>query len=174
MALSVLHPPRQLQRTDDRSDFCSGAAELDQWFSQYAWDNLRANNATTYVLEHEERILGFYAIAAAGIGKDRVAPSFGNHRPQDIPCVLLARLAIDERYQRRSLGKVLFRDAIERAVQVSGVLGAAALLIHARDEDAKQFYCANADLLESPVEPLHLVLPMKVAKKIVSAASLQA
>ncbi len=162
----ALAPPRRLEREDDRSSFSSGVAELDTWFDRYAWENLRANNATTYVLAHEGHILGYYAIAAAGVSKHSVPPSFGNRRPTDISAVLLARLATDERYQGRGLGKALFRDAIERAVLVSESIGAACLIIHARDQSAKDFYLHHAELLQSPVDPLHLILPMKVARHI--------
>lgn len=60
----------------------------------------------------------------------------------------------------------LFRDAIERAVHVSGSIGAAALLIHARDSRAREFHLANADLLESPTDPLHLMLPISRAAEL--------
>ncbi len=129
----ALAPPRRLEKDDDRSSFPSGVAELDTWFDRYAWENLRANNAMTYVLAHEGHILGYYAIAVAGISAHSVPLSFGNRRPSDISAVLLAPLATDERYQGRGLGKALFRDAIERAVLVSESIGAACLIIHARD-----------------------------------------
>lgn len=163
---SALHPARLLQKSDDRSDFTSGADELDDWFHRFAWQNQLAHNATSYVIAHEGAVLGYYAIAAAAVSRSAVPTDFARGRPGMIPCVLLARLAVDRPAQGRQLGRALFRDAIERAVQVSGSLGAAALLIHARDSDARNFYLANADLLESPTDPLHLVLPIAVAKRL--------
>lgn len=121
----------------------------------------------TYVVEHEQQILGYYAIAAAGVSTDHVPASFGAPRPTDIPCVLLARLAVASSVQGRGLGVALFRDAIERAVLVSESIGAARLLVHARDDAARDFYLAHVDLLQSPVDPLHLILPMKAAKSFV-------
>lgn len=35
------------------------------------------------------------------------------------------------------------------------------LLVHARDDAARQFYLAQAEFLESPSDPLHLLLPVK-------------
>jgi hypothetical protein len=40
-------------------------------------------------------------------------------------------------------------------------VAAPALLVHARDETARAFYLHHAEFLRSPVDPLHLVLPMK-------------
>lgn len=164
----LLHQPRRLEKGDDRSSFSSGAAELDQWFQKFARENQRANNAVSYVVAHEDTVLGYHAIAAAGISTYDVPPSFGKQRPHDIPCIFLARLAVDERFQGRRLGVALFRDAIERAVLASDTIGAACLLIHARDQSARAFYLTHADLLESPVDPLHLVLPMKAAKNFLN------
>lgn len=166
MASGVLQEPRRLKKADDRSAFSSGADELDQWFVKYAWENLAANNAITYVTTWNECIVGYYAICSGGVGKDHVPAEFGRGRPAGIPCILLARLAIDRRFQGKSIGRHLFRDAIERAVTASETLEAACLLIHARDEAAKSFYLKNADLLQSPVKEMHLILPMKAARKL--------
>lgn len=86
-------------------------------------------------------------------------------RPKDVPCILLARLAMDQRFQGRPIVRHL-RDAIGRAITASDAIGAACLLIHARDEAAKVFYLAQADFLESPVNHLHLALPMKTAQRL--------
>lgn len=165
MTSGILRAPRTMERADSKSAFRSGAAELDEWFARYAWQNQRANNAVTYVATLDDRTVGYYAVAAAGISRDAVDFSFGKGRPHDIPCILLARLAVDSRAQGRGLGAALYRDAIQRSISASDALGAAALLIHCRDESAREFYLAHADLLESPVDPLHLVLPLGPLKK---------
>ncbi len=64
------------------------------------------------------------------------------------------------------MGRHLLRDAIGRAITASDAIGAACLLIHARDEAAKAFHLKQADFLESPVDDLHLVLPMKTARRL--------
>ena len=50
--------PRKLQRTDNVSELDSGATELDRWLTIYAWENLRANNAVTYVSTLGDRVVG--------------------------------------------------------------------------------------------------------------------
>ena len=40
-------------------------------------------------------------------------------------------------------------------------LGIRALLVHSRDDAARRFYLAQAEFLESPTDPLHLLLPVK-------------
>ena len=55
----------------------------------------------------------------------------------------------------------MLRHAIEQAYHASKSVAAAALLIHCRDDTARDFYLANGNFLASPVEPTHLMLSMK-------------
>ena len=82
--------------------------------------------------------------------------------------MLLARLAVERRAQGLGLGAALLRDAIERSYRLSEVVGAAALLVHCRDEAARAFYRANGDFLASPADPMHLLLPMKQVRRMLN------
>ena len=157
-----LQAPRRLIRQDVTAGFQSGAKELDDWFQRYAWQNQKANNAVTYVTTQDDVILGYYAITTAAYSRND-APEGLNHRsrPEEIPCILLARLAVDERAQGHGIGAALLKDAIERCYMLSREVGAAALVVHCRDEQARSFYLANGDFLPSPANNLHLLLSMK-------------
>lgn len=157
----MITAPRKLERADSRSSFQSGADDLDEWIHKYAWQNQAANSATTYVITNGERVIGYYAIAMAAVEKLAAPASVRNGMPQQIPCILLARLAIDQEYRGQGLGAELLRDALLRSAQLSRSIGAAAVLIHCRDETARTFYRHNGDFLQSPVEDLHLMVPMK-------------
>ncbi len=159
-----LDTPRRLERSDHRAGFESGAEELDDWFRRYAWQNQRANNAVAYVAMVDEVVAGYYALCSGAVEREHAPEQFGKGRPDPIPIVLLARLAVDQRAQGRGLGAALFRDAISRALTASEGIGAAALVIHARDDAARDFYQRLADVVPSPVDPFHLVLPTKVAR----------
>ena len=115
MSTGGLQSPRRLVRQDVTAGFRSGAAELDDWFQRYAWQNQKANNAVTYVTTQDDVILGYYAITTAAYSRND-APQGLNHRsrPEEIPCILLARLAVDERAQGRGVGAALLKDAIGR------------------------------------------------------------
>ena len=157
-----LQTPRRLIRQDVTAGFQSGAKELDDWFQRYAWQNQKANNAVTYVTTQDDVILGYYAITTAAYSRDD-APEGLNHRsrPEEIPCILLARLAVDERAQGHGIGAALLKDAIKRCYTLSREVGAAALVVHCRDEKARSFYLTNGDFLPSPANKLHLLLSMK-------------
>ena len=162
-----LTAPRKLERSDVRKGFESGAGELDEWLAKYAWQNQQANNATTYVVTDGERVVGYYAITMAAVARHDAPADLQRGRPSQIPCILLARLAVDKAAQGEGLGWELLRDALLRSVSLSESIGAAAVLVHCRDEEAKAFYLRNGDFLQSPVEELHLLVPVKALKRYV-------
>lgn len=154
--------PRKLLRSDVTEGFDSGAAELDSWLDEYAYVNQRANNAVTYVSTDGDRVVGYYSIVVAAVELAQ-APERLNKggRPAELPCILLARLAVHRSTHGHGLGAGLLQDALRRAAVISESIGAAALLIHARDDDAREFYLHNGNFLSSPTDPMHLFLPMK-------------
>jgi len=74
--------------------------------------------------------------------------------------VLLGRLAIDHEWQGKGRGVALPQDAVIRTRTAAEVLGIRGLLVHAISENAKAFYERHG-FLESPVQPLTLILPLK-------------
>ena len=159
--------PHKLSRADDRSSFISGAEDLDEWLREYAWQNQQGNTATTYVTTVESRVVGYYAIAMSAYAREEVPRPIARGAPRQVPCILLARLAIDRELQGQGWGADLLRDALLRAVGLSGSIGAAAVLVHCRDESAREFYLRHAEFLPSPVDDMHLLLPMKVLRRYV-------
>ncbi|MDU0348100.1 GNAT family N-acetyltransferase [Actinomyces sp. MRS3W] len=166
MNAGVLEAPRPLARSDHRSGFNSGAEELDDWLHRYAWQNQRADNAVTYVTVQDGQVLGYYALASACIAKEKASERIAKQAPQEIPCVLLARLAVDQRAQGQGIGAALLKDTMMRSLEVSRIVGARALLIHCRDEAAKSFYLANGDFDVSPIDNMQLLLSIKAIREL--------
>jgi GNAT superfamily N-acetyltransferase len=150
-----------LTRADIREGFDSGAPELDEWLEHYSWQNQRANNAITYVTVFDGRVVGYYAIAVASVARESAPAPVAKGAPMHVPCLLLARLAVERKTQGHGLGRGLLVDALQRTVGLAESVGIRALLVHARDEAARQFYLAQAEFQESPSDPLHLLLPVK-------------
>ncbi len=154
-------PPRKLTRADVREGFDSGASKLDEWLARFSWQNQRANNWVTYVSVLDRRVVGYYAIAVASVTSESAPVPVAKGAPRQVPCLLLARLAVDEVMQGFGLGRGLLIDALRRTVGVADSVGIRALLVHSRDDAARQFYLAQAEFLESPSDALHLLLPVK-------------
>lgn len=148
----------KLTAADEEGAFDCGQQDLNLFLHRYALVNQRASSAQTYVS------------CVGGVGFDdaphRVVKGLVRHR---VPVMLLARLGVDQRFQRQGLGRALLKDAILRTLQAADIAGIRALLAHAKDEHAKQWYL-SWDFESSPTDPFHLFLlieDMRAAGRVV-------
>lgn len=79
--------------------------------------------------------------------------------PEPIPVIVLGRLAIDLRVQGKKLGASLLQDVVVRVRTVSENTGVRALLVHALNDKAKQFY-EYYGFTVSPINPMTLMLKL--------------
>ena len=152
----------ELLRDDHRVDgFTCGKPALDEYLHRFALANQKGGGARTYVVCREMRVVGYHSLAPGSVGfasaPERIVRGQARH---PVPVVLLARLAVDRAAQGNGLGKHLLLDAFQRAVAGAEVIGGRALLIHAKDDEAKRFY-SSYGAVASPTDPLHLFLLMK-------------
>lgn len=144
---------------------------MDLWLRQYGWTNHVSGNARVFVAARGEVVVGYYALATAGVEKaDAPDVIKKGGVPAQIGCLLLARLAVARTEHGRGFGRGLLVDAIRRSVRIAEDAGVRALLIHARDDEARQFYLHHAEFQESPTDPLHLFLHMKHARSLIAGS----
>lgn len=166
--MSPLTAPVPLDKSHDTAGFRSGADELDRWLERFAWVNHRSGNARVFVATRDDQVVGYYALAMAGVERaDAPGDITKGGVPAQVPCLLLARLAVDESERNRGLGRGLLVDAIRRAINASAEVGVRAFLVHARDESARSFYLHHAEFVPSPTDPLHLFLHLKHARRLI-------
>ncbi len=171
MAEADLTPPAPLEKHHRLDDFDSGAKELDLWLRQFGWANHASGNARVFVATRAEVVVGYYALATTGVEQASAPEAIKKGGvPSQVGCLLLARLAVTRSEHGRGLGRGLLVDAIRRSVRIAEDVGVRALLIHARDDDARQFYLHQAEFQESPTDPLHLFLHMKHARSLISGS----
>lgn len=147
----------------DVSAFDCGSEAQTRWLRQVARTDQAARTAVVYVVTEEggDRVLGYYALAAASAASAGApSPLLKSAGRSPIPVILLARLGVDLRAQGRGLGTALVKDAMLRAHEAAGTIGARALLIHAESDTARTFYLHLAEFETSPTDPLHLFLPL--------------
>lgn len=110
-----------------------------------------------------------YVTLTVGVVEAALCPDTIRRRQRRrlIPVVVLARLAVDVRWQRLGVGTALLRAAISRVAHAGGVIGAHAIVAPALDQQARSFLNASGfDPL--PGNRWHLCGPVGSAPGLVS------
>ncbi|MEZ5738005.1 MAG: hypothetical protein R3E68_00170 [Burkholderiaceae bacterium] len=102
-------------------------------------NQLTGASRTFVVVDEQERVHGFYALAAGAVAHQVATSSGSAQYARSVPVMVLSRLAVDRRAQGIRLGAAMLQDAVNRAITVSQNTGVRALLVHALRERAKQF-----------------------------------
>jgi len=90
----------------DVAQFSCGHEALDRWLTRYAGQGERRDAARTFVSTAERcTVSGYYTVVAGQLdhGEATAVTRKGLSRHFPIPVAILARLAVDQRYQRQGL-----------------------------------------------------------------------
>ena len=167
--MSRLESVRKLKATDAVESFDCGQVALNQFLQRHALNNQRANSAQTYVCCDGEAVVGFYSLTVGSVdhpsAPERVAKGLARH---PVPVMILARLAVDQSFQGNGLGRALLKDALRRTLRAADIAGIRAVLVHAKDDEAREWY-RKFDFKEGMTDPFHLFLVLKDLKQLLGA-----
>lgn len=154
--------PVPLTEAHDCTRFDSGSPQLDGWLRGRALRNQAVGASRTYVTCEGARVIAFYSLANGALAHREAPGRLKRNMPDPIPVMVLGRLAVDRASQGRGLGRALLRDAILRTLHAAEIAGVRAILVHAKDDDARRFY-VHLGFLASPADPRTLALPLQDA-----------
>lgn len=162
-------PPEPLRGRHHTEEFECGEDSLDIWIEKHARQAEASGSARVFVTTDGERVVGFYALAAASVApKDatgRLMQGQSGHQP--VPAILIGRLAVDRDHQGNQVGRSLLQDALLRSATAADSIGARAVIVHAISDDAAHFY-ERSGFERSPTDPRHLILLMKDLRKLLA------
>jgi GNAT superfamily N-acetyltransferase len=101
-----------------------------------------AASRTFVVVDDPSLVVGYYALAAGAISHASAAGAVQRNMPDPIPVLVLGRLAVDQRARGIHLGAALLRGA---------------LVVHALNDRARDFY-RHYGFLASPLHPMTMML----------------
>ncbi len=145
----------------DRGAFDSHSEPLNRYLREQVTQDIRRRVAACFVaLADEQRIAGYYTLAAAGLLLTDLPSSTRKKLPRypSVPVVRMGRLAVDQAFQGQGLGGALLADALERAGRAE--VAAFALMVDAKDEAAVAFY-SHHGFIVLPDSPRTLFLPLR-------------
>lgn len=161
-----LRPPERLASSHDLSTFDCGNQDLNDWLVRQARRS-EGRSARTYVLTIGSQVVGYYCLAVGQVMRSNLPNArLRRNAPDEIPVIVLGRLAVDVRFASHGLGAALLQDAFLRSLRASEAVGVRAILVHAIDDHACAFY-RRFGFLPFPTNPLTLVLPMETAKQAI-------
>jgi GNAT superfamily N-acetyltransferase len=153
--------PLPLSAEHDVTQFDCGKLPLNDWIKDRSRPS-EGRSARTYVVtpKDDKTVIGYYCICAGAVTHDN-APGFARRNaPDPIPVMVMGRLAIDQKYQGQHVGSGLLKDALQRILEASQIIGAAAVVVHAIDDDAVGFY-PQYKFVAFPMGTKTLFLPIK-------------
>lgn len=162
--------PERLASHHDLTQFKNGKhASLDSWLRDRALAS-EGLSARTYVICSAEatRVVGYYAISSA-MAHRAALPTAKLRRgmPDEIPLLLIGRLAVDAGYQGRGLGTDLLIAALRRCLVASETAGARGVITHAIDDAAVAFYERHG-FVRCPLAERTMLMPIETVRVLVT------
>lgn len=161
---------RPLDAEADRTGFDCGESDLNGFLRKTARQHREKGISNTFVITEESSpgtILGYFTLAFIEVSADRLPPAEGKKLPRaaPLPAALLARLAVEKRFQGKGIGSLMVADALKRiltaSIESGGVVG---LFVDAKDELAVAFY-RRFGFIPLTSTPRRLFLPLETLKR---------
>lgn len=124
----------------NRKEFDCGVAALNQYLQKFANQDQKRDLARVYVLAEDSQIIGYYSISAHSVSVHDMPDNkkFGVY--QEVPFLLLGRLAVDVRHQKQGYGDALIFHAFKTTALVAEKVGIQGIIVDAKDDDAISYY----------------------------------
>ena len=137
----MLYRSEQIRDDHVLDSFSCGNDYLDGWLRRSAVACGRKNVARTYVWADDDAVVwAYFSLAPDKVQRADLPRAIGRGAPDEIPAVLIGKLALHHALQSRGLGRQLLVDALSRAVSAVEIVSGRYIVVDALDEDAVAFY----------------------------------
>ena len=165
----MITAPEPLAQHHDIQLFDCGRPNLNSWLKKKAFKaQLVGGSARTYVVcDPGNRVIGYSALATGSINHIDVPGTVKRNMPDPIPVIIIGRLAVDESFKGQGIGAGLLRDALMRIVGAAEQIGVRAVLVHALDRAAHDFYLKQG-FYESPTNEMTMMVTVQEIQEILN------
>jgi GNAT superfamily N-acetyltransferase len=171
MILPVPDKIEVLDKHHARRSFACGNSELDDYLQRFARQHSQNRVSRTYVAVRDTTILGYYSLAMSAIRIENLPEKHHSKFPHyPLPVARLARLAVDQKFQKKGLGSLLLADALMRCLTLSAEIGMIGVVVDAKDLRAKQWY-ERFEFEQLSDSSLKLWISLPSLKSMVSSVS---
>jgi GNAT superfamily N-acetyltransferase len=159
----------RLEKKYDKSNFDCGYVLLNGYIKTQARQDVDRDLSACFSLIDDINVIkGYYTLSANSIKRDSFPENLSKKLPpsyQDLPTVLLGRLAIDKSLQGQGYGEIMLIDAMKRCYEISESLGTIAIVVDPIDEKAQRFYDRYGFIVLPDSEKMFL--PMKTIQTLI-------
>ncbi|WP_379914104.1 GNAT family N-acetyltransferase [Marinobacterium aestuariivivens] len=160
------------QQQHDLKAFDCGEPGMNQFLARFACRDMKLGISATWGLptdeaaaEEKTRLAAYYTLASATVTRDQIPEK--KLPPYAIPVTLLAKLAVDVRYQNQGLGEKSLISALRHAVRLSDTgLPAVGVTLDVLNDAALRFYQQFEIFEPFTRDPMRLFVPMRVLREI--------
>jgi len=156
--------PLRVERLDaghDLAGFDSGNDQLDAWLRRHALVAQQMDSARTFVVTSGAEILGYFSLTMGSVRRaDAPAKLVRGLPAYPVGMVLIARLAVDHRYQGLGIGAAVLAEALRKAVTAGEAAAARLVVVDAIDDTAAAFN-RHHGFIPAPEHDLCLYRTMK-------------
>ncbi len=160
---------QKLNNNHNKTKFNCGNKLLDNYIKNLAKQDVKRDLSVCYVLYDLENIVaGYYTLSSNSIKRDIFPEEMRRKLPSnynDLPTILLGRLAIDKKFQGNVYGEYLLLDALHNCIKISTNMGALAVVVDPKDEKARNFYLKYGFILLP--ETKKMFIPLKTIEAII-------
>jgi predicted GNAT family N-acyltransferase len=158
------------KRTHDRMGFSCGDDRLDSYLKTQASQDLEKRVAAVMVLTPDGKtIAGYYTLSQYSIDllsvPEEAARKLRLPKYPELPATLLGRLARNQSFRGLGIGELLLMGALQRALDQSRSVASTAVVVDAKDQQAKSFYLEYG-FIELPDHPNRVFLPTATIEKM--------
>lgn len=151
------------------SGFYCGKISLDNYLKTQANQDVKRKLSACFVFVDNESglIQGYFTLSNNSIPLKAIPENYKNNLPPSygsIPATLLGRLAVDNRFKGKGIGRMLLMDALYRSFEISKSVGSFAVIVDPLDEEAERFYTKYGFILLPDSQKMFL--PMKTVGKL--------
>ena len=158
----------------DLKGFECGKSGMNTFLARFAVKNMRLGLSRTWVLpvtpedprRKRARIAAYYTLAGSTVKRKEI-PTDKKLPAYPVPTVLLARLAVDDRYKGQSLGEKTLITALRKSVALTDAgLPALGVILDVLDLDALEFYQRFQMFEPFSEDPMRLFVSMHVLRQL--------
>lgn len=148
--MGEIKAPEAISLAHDLREFDCGEPTLNEWLKKRALKN-EGKFSKTKVVSDGKKVVAFYTLAFGTVNRDDLNNKLKRNAPDQIPVMILARLAVDLEFQGQNIAKHMLKEALLKTVEASEIGGLRGLVVHALNPKAMKFY-QQYGFKETPIE----------------------